>query len=281
MLRVNSTRRGMKNEMGDVVTYEYIHRCWAHDQKEGFPLSLTEDVKTSFENFESEKAKRERTEIGALAHGEVLAPRLGNTGMWRFYFDEKRIMDAWRYTYEEVWWEEGWVAMRSDLWEIAWKHEALEQRVITLKMQRDATFRFIVASAPQDELPNLIKFSRTYGGFYAAADDGDGFDKHILTEAAPEDALLRTEAAQEDARRAAWLRKVEASINMIHMHAPDMKIYLIALKGGQSCNLETGVLRNTVVCKHKNIELKQCVDMTDLKFWLANQFGVLGKADQL
>lgn len=137
-------------------------------------------------------------------------------------------------------------------------------------MQEDASFRFVLASAPVHELPALIRYTQAYGGVYCAGDASDTFNDIILQN-----------AGEANKWRAAWLGKLEGVINTVRVTAPQKQIYVLAIAGGDACDWERKQIRTAVLPNHEDVSFKQLGDMNDFKFWLAEKFDIVDKHKQI
>lgn len=106
---------------------------------------------------------------------------------------------------------------------------------------------------------------KKYGGFYAAGDKDDIFNKDVLTH--PE-----ADPTKAECWRVGWKGKVEMCYNMLQQLNPDAeKIVTIAIAGGPACDWERGEIRNKFCKVHPSMQLKVIGDMEDLEAWLIRQ----------
>lgn len=125
-----------------------------------------------------------------------------------------------------------------------------------------AAFDFVLASAPEHELPELIQLTNDCSGHYCAGDKDDQFDTHALAI-----------AGKSEQWKAAWLGKVHGTIQTIRRFNPQAKICVVAVAGGPACDWERGVLQEHMSRKYfgDNVVLKQIRDVEDFQHWLARK----------
>jgi len=125
---------------------------------------------------------------------------------------------------------------------------------------------FFLASCPDRNLKEGIALMKKYGGFYAAGDKDDIFNKDVLTN--PD-----ADPTKAECWRVGWKGKVEMCYCMLHQLNPDAeKIVAIAIAGGPACDWERGEIRNKFCKVHLAMQLKVIGDMEDLEAWLIRLF---------
>mmetsp|Transcript_48717 Transcript_48717/g.155725 ORF Transcript_48717/g.155725 Transcript_48717/m.155725 type:complete len:336 (+) Transcript_48717:116-1123(+) len=124
-----------------------------------------------------------------------------------------------------------------------------------------AKVQFILASAPEALLPDLISKTKAHEGWYCAGDKSDGFNAKILAN-----------AGFATSWRTGWLGKIKQTIDMATQLHPHETVHVIAIPGGDACNWERQQLEANViptVREHgKRVEYKCCGDIEGFDLWL-------------
>lgn len=129
----------------------------------------------------------------------------------------------------------------------------------------DEPLPFFLASCPDRDLPVATDLVKKYGGFYAAGDKDDVFNK---------DVLVGPDADKEKAEswKVGWKGKVEMCFNMLKQLNPEKEaVFAIAVAGGPACDWERTELRNRFCKVHTDMRLKVCGDIDDLRAWIERQ----------
>mmetsp|Transcript_50735 Transcript_50735/g.93156 ORF Transcript_50735/g.93156 Transcript_50735/m.93156 type:complete len:303 (-) Transcript_50735:287-1195(-) len=116
---------------------------------------------------------------------------------------------------------------------------------------------FFLASCPSELLADAIIIMKKYGGFYAAGDADDVFNKDVLAG-----------AEQTESWKAGWKGKVEMCFNMMKQMSPGKQIIAIAVAGGPACDWERQQIFTRFCKVHEDLLLKQVGDIEDLEAWL-------------
>lgn len=132
-------------------------------------------------------------------------------------------------------------------------------------IDQDDLCPFFLASCPDKGLREGIDLVQRFGGFYAAGDKDDIFNKDVLVGEA-------ADKAKAESWQVGWKGKVEMCFNMLRQLHPDKEyVWAIAVAGGPACDWERGELRNRFCKVHTDMKLKICGDLDDLEAWIERQ----------